>query len=100
MDCEIVPVAWMNATCTPSGAAEGTPVKALLMPLMPPPFAKLQEPPAGAYCQFPLPRTGDSKPLFGTVNELEPELVESNWKLSYLAVPGLLFPVPYAPAKR
>ena len=70
------------------------------MPVMPPPFTKLQEPPPGEYCQFPLPRTGDSKPEFGTVKELEPAVLASNLKLSYLAVPGLLLPVPYAPANR
>jgi hypothetical protein len=64
------------------------------MPLMPPPFAKVQDPPVGEYWKFPLPKTGASKPLFGTVNETEPALLASNLKLSYLAAPGLLFPVP------
>src|SRR5215216_2525899 len=98
MDCETVPVAWMKATWTPSGAADGTPVNGLFIPLIPPPFANVHEPPLGEYWKFPLPITGASKPALGTVSELEAALLGSSLKLSYLAVPGLLFPVPYAPA--
>jgi hypothetical protein len=55
----------MKAICTLSGAAEGAPDKPTIMPLMPPPFAKLHDPPVGLYCQLPFPTTGISKPAFG-----------------------------------
>ena len=75
-------------------------MKGLFIPVMPPPFAKVHEPPLGPYWKFPLPKTGVSKLEFATFNGTEPALLASNLKLSYFAAPGLPLPVPQAPAKR
>jgi len=83
----------MNAICTPSGADDGVPVKALFIPLTPPPFAKVHDPPVGLYCQLPFPTTGASKPALGMLIEVEPAVLERSLTLSYLTVPGLLFPL-------
>src|SRR5262249_6663650 len=69
-DWLMLPMAWMKATCVPSGALGLPAVKPLPLPATPAPPVNVQGVPDGSYWNAPVPTAGASKPASPTVGAI------------------------------